>query len=68
MCYRLKSLSLCVDLLTAMFLLAGLCMHAVCGELCIWNVLMRPVVVGPLGDSLTGILLLLCSRTYMKNN
>ena len=70
MCYRLKSLSLCVDLLTVVFPLAGLCTYAVRGELCIRNVLklMRPVVVGPLGDSLTGILLLLCSRTYMKNN
>ena len=52
MCYRLKSLSLCVDLLTVVFPLAALYAYAVRGELCIQNVLklMRPVVVGPLGD------------------
>ena len=63
MCYRL-------DLLSVVSPLAGLFTYAVCGELCIRNVLklMRPIVVGLPGDLLTGILLLLCSRMYMKNN
>ena len=58
-----KSLSLSVDLLPiTVSLLAGFYTYAACGELCIRNVLklMRPVVVGPLGDLLTGLFLLLC--------